>query len=462
MKKLLIYVLLALSVFIVSNGCNNKKTPTAAAPKDTATPEDTVGMGRLTATDTCTAPAYTASQTGTITITPTSTSTGTVTSVCSATQTFTMTTVLSATPTFTVTPTFTHVPSWKPVGSTNFFNGEHPSLQVYNGVPYVGCMDVTSSIDAAAVLTYNSGSGWTSVGSTDISAGAITSYFSLLYNSGTLYMAYNDLYNYGNTVMTSTGGSWTTAGSAGFSGGTPKYASVQVYQGEPYVAFIDGSSGVSEQKADVMGYNSGTGWGYLGGEGFNSGTTGIGSPSLQVDNTNGILYIAYSDIANSWKATVESYTIGSSSSWSVVGNTAGFTTNEALFTTLQIYNGIPYVAYMDGNDGPVNVMGCIGGTWTTIGNSDFTPITYDPPSFQIYNGTLYVAFQDGTSSSGADTVMSYTLGSSTVWTTVGTADFAPTTAGQGYYPSICIDPVTGIPYIASNLYSGGISVMSYQ
>jgi len=53
--------------------------------------------------------------------------------------------------------------------------------------------------------------------------------------------------------------------------------------------------------------------------------------------------VAYCDYANLGKATVMEY---NGSSWKPVGN-PGFSSGEACWESLYVYNGTPYVAYDD-------------------------------------------------------------------------------------------------------------------
>jgi len=60
-----------------------------------------------------------------------------------------------------------------------------------------------------------------------------------------------------------------------------------------------------------------------------------------------VLYVAYRDADNGYKATVMKY---DGTAWSTVGNSA-FSAGNADYTSLYVYNGIPYVAYGDGGNG---------------------------------------------------------------------------------------------------------------
>jgi len=79
----------------------------------------------------------------------------------------------------------------------------------------------------------------------------------------------------------------------------------------------------------------------LGTAGFSDGEADY--VSLAVD-ANGTSYVAYSDVANSNKATVMKFVNGA---WTTVG-TSGFSADEADYTSLTIdANGVPYVAFSD-------------------------------------------------------------------------------------------------------------------
>src|ERR1700677_2469980 len=83
-------------------------------------------------------------------------------------------------------------------------------------------------------------------------------------------------------------------------------------------------------------------WQIVGSASFSAGAAN--SPVIAFNNS-GQPYVAYSDGANSNKATVMMY---NGSSWAAVGG-AGFSAGSA-DPSLALYNGTPYVAYSDGGN----------------------------------------------------------------------------------------------------------------
>ncbi|XID93408.1 InlB B-repeat-containing protein [Paenibacillaceae bacterium WGS1546] len=130
-------------------------------------------------------------------------------------------------------------------------------------------------------------------------------------------------------------------------------------------------------------------WGPVGNPSFTAG--GAGYVSMSVDN--GTPYVAYSDWANGYKATVMKY---NGSGWELVGN-AGFSAGAVTSVTIQVSNGVPYVAYLDQGDGErAKVMKYDGGSWSHVGGS-VSDAGAGFLSMYVDNGTPYVAFQDRSS-----------------------------------------------------------------
>ena len=93
-------------------------------------------------------------------------------------------------------------------------------------------------------------------------------------------------------------------GSAGFSTGGAYYVSMVLStSGTPYIAFQDDTG--SSKKTTVMKYtgSGATGWEELGSGGFSDGKTIYTS----LDIYNNVPYVAYCDTENSSKATVMKY-----------------------------------------------------------------------------------------------------------------------------------------------------------
>ncbi|KXK15427.1 MAG: Endoglucanase precursor [Chloroflexi bacterium OLB14] len=154
-------------------------------------------------------------------------------------------------------------------------------------------------------------------------------------------------------------GSWENVGTAGFSAGWANYPSLAVYNGTPYVAYMDNAN---SNKATVMAFD-GTNWVNVGSAGFSAG--GACYTSLVV--YNGTPYVAYQDAANSYKATVMKF---DGTNWVNVGS-AGFSAGKAYYPSFAVYNGTPYVAYQDdANSYKATVMKFVNDPPTDISLSD--------------------------------------------------------------------------------------------
>jgi hypothetical protein len=168
-------------------------------------------------------------------------------------------------------------------------------------------------------------------------------------------VAYTDVGNSGKaTVMKFDGTNWVNVGHAGFSAGEAYYTILAISSSDdPYVAYMDvADSG----KATVMKFN-GTNWVNVGNAGFSAkgfDTTSSFFISLAFSPTDDAPYVAYSDSAISYKATVMKF---DGTNWVNVGNN-GFSASEAFSINLAFSpSGQPYVAYQDwGYSGKATVM----------------------------------------------------------------------------------------------------------
>ncbi|MDQ0902045.1 InlB B-repeat-containing protein [Paenibacillus sp. V4I7] len=237
---------------------------------------------------------------------------------------------------------------------------------------------------------------------------------------------------------------WEPVGGAGFSAGETWDPSLFVYNGTPYVAYIEGNNNTVTVKK-----YSGSSWEPIGSPISTSWAT-AGSTSLYVDN--GIPYVAYRDGLNSDKITVQTY---NGSNWAPVGS-AGISANVADFTSLYVDNGTPYVAFKDyGNARKATVITYNGSSWEPVGIAGFSAGEIFSTSLKVDNGTPYVAFTDAANSSKA-TVMTY---NGSGWEPVGNAGFSP--GGAEY---VSLDIHEGIPYVAYTDYSNGrkLSAQKYN
>ncbi len=169
------------------------------------------------------------------------------------------------------------------------------------------------------------------------------------------------------------------------------------------------------------------------------GTAGFVNYTCLAFDTDGQLYVAYSDGGNSYKATVMKF---NGTSWVNIGN-AGFSNGDVVYTDLVISPaGQPYIAYEDnGNGNEATVMKFDGNNWVDIGSgglSDgiawFTRLAFGP------TGQPYVAYRDVENTSKA-TVRKF---DGISWVNIGIPEFS---AGHVWYVSLAFNP-SGQPYVA--------------
>ncbi len=107
---------------------------------------------------------------------------------------------------------------------------------------------------------------------------------------------------------------------------------------------------------------------------------------------NGTPYVAYCDVNDGYKPTVWKYIEGTG--WELVGGgRVSEAHTHAAFLSLQVYNGVPYLAYTYSVEGSyhVAVMEYESGEWTAVGS-----ITASNPQYSSLHitddGTMYLAF----------------------------------------------------------------------
>ena len=300
--------------------------------------------------------------------------------------------------------------SWNFVGAPESLLGKAAGLSLYNDIPYVALTETftyevdlgrkgtyIASTDEATVMKFN-GSTWECVGIPAFSAGN-ANYITLALDNAVPYVAYQNESNKA-TVMKFNGSTWESVGTPSFSTNLSSFISIAVYNGTPYVAYQDvANSG----KATVMKFN-GSSWEIVGSAGFTSGSAYY--ISLAVDS--GIPFVAYSDEANSFKTTVMKF---NGSSWEIVG-AAGFSPGSADDISLVFYSGVPYIAFRNVGSGAKGlptkamVMKFNGSSWENVGTPDFSAGDALYISLAVDNGIPYVAYRDGANSYKA-TVMKY-------------------------------------------------------
>lgn len=234
-------------------------------------------------------------------------------------------------------------PSWAPVGTPGFSatSSYDTSIAVIAGVPYLAYRHWIPTDYFVRVETYSAGA-WQPLGATDFPT-LDPSHAKLVAYGADLFLVYVDKSTTNLTVMVYSGSSWTTLGGVGFADIACGFVSIacvdiRVDDGQPFVAFKDGSVSAPTGRTSVMAY---------------SGT------------------------------------------WSLVG-AAGFSDNEVMELSLAVRNGVPSVAYRDLTTGRAVARGWDSvSSWVDLGGSYLSPAGGYYPSIGFSaSGVLHVAFED--------------------------------------------------------------------
>jgi len=278
--------------------------------------------------------------------------------------------------------------AWTTVGgspATSDVDGSVPSLYVDGSNVYVAYQD---AVDEAPELSEYNGSSWSQLsGFATVGAQAP----SLWVNNHNPYVAFQDYPTPYAMVVEYTGSAWTTIGSADFSPGSVDYLSLSISStGTPYVAYEDESN---NNYAAVMAYTGGV-WTYIGSNSPSANTV-VSGTQIFVDQSTGIPYLSYTD--STVKGTVmECSGCGAGTgTWTPVGGSRDFTGSEAVYPSLYVYNGTPYLGYI--NSTQPEVMEYTGSAWVTVGGGTFgigTAATNS--SLSVANGIPYLAYENGT------------------------------------------------------------------
>jgi hypothetical protein len=218
------------------------------------------------------------------------------------------------------------------------------------------------------------------------------------------------------------GSTWSYVGAQEFTSSSVNSPTLKLDSSDiPYVAFSDGAN---SSKATVMKYN-GSSWVNVGSAGFSAGS--VTSTYINFDNSD-VPYIAFSDGGNSFKATVMKY---NGSSWVNVGS-AGFSSTYGNNIMIEFNSSNePHVVFRGNIDFPIDsllsdiiVMKYNGSSWVSVGSEFFSGDGTNNKIFPTLvfdsNDVPYVAFSDGDYGEKA-TLMKYN-GSS--WVNVGSPGFS--------------------------------------
>ena len=391
----------------------------------------------------------------------TDTPTASVTRTITSTPTFTPSDTHTPKPTKTFTPTVTDTPTpyWQAVGNPGFTADQvaYTSLSIdHSGDLYLAYSDLGNNGRFTA-RAYN-GTGWPLMGPTASNKQA-SFISSAIPPNGTFPFvvfegALSGTADFG--LMLDFGGSyWGEEGGSYCSRGDVYYTSTDFgpYT-DPLVAYSDVYAG---QRATVVNYSSSySQWQFVGPEGFTADQ--VAYTSLKIDDNNGKVYLAYSDLGNGGQASVRYYD-ATSNSWPALGSLL-FSAGEADYLSMAITpTGAPVVAYVDkGNGGKATVKKYTGSSWVNLGGAGFTADQVSSTSLFIgSSGKIFLAYSD-LGHSGKATVRSYDSGTDS-WPLVGSADFS---AGTAYF--ISLQAYNDTPYVAysDNGNGGQATVMVYQ
>lgn len=231
---------------------------------------------------------------------------------------------------------------------------------------------------------------------------------------------------------------WTPLGNAGISpGGLSNWQHLIIDENNKvYVSFND--EGLPNGEGTLMRYDD-TGWAVIGTPGF---TAGIAHHSSFAIGPNNTYYFSYADGNNASKAAVMMY---NGTSWTSIGT--NLSQGECQYSSIQVVNGVPYVAFIDNGIGAlVTVLKYDGTNWVSTTSSSTGTITSTPATYSTMvkdrNGDLYIAYQD-VANGGKVVVRNYD-GSN--WNAVGTP-FLSLANGGAYDISLAFNH-QNVPYVA--------------
>ena len=272
-----------------------------------------------------------------------------------------------------------------------------------SGEPYIA-FAISSVSGKLKIMKFN-GTKWINVGNIISSYYGFSGVHIKVSPSGDPYVTYTDFENFfcGLNVIKFDGTNWITVGTPDFAEPYPDAISFSFSpNGEPYVAFQDRST-FSPWTATVMKYD-GINWITVGNASCSDGTAYDLSLSF---SPYGQPYVAYQDVANSYKATVKMF---DGNTWICVGS-VGFTTNFVASTSIAFSStGQPFLVFSEYNNDywKATVVKFTGSEWTPVGitsysasgNDSYTSLAFSP------SGQPYIAFMDGANYNRA-TVMKY-------------------------------------------------------
>ena len=284
--------------------------------------------------------------------------------------------------------------TWEVVGGTQLSDGSAYYTRLVvdenTGEPYVIYEDGTNSNEATVKRYDTSYSTWKTVGTAGFSDGTVN-YTNIAIDNDTLYVAFEDQSGSYDaiTCMANNGSAWTAVGSERFTGTTASidWPYLYVTNDTPYVAYQDTIA--NSRNAAAYQYN-GSSWVKIG----TALSDGIAS-YICLSGSGEVLYLAFSDDDSGpidRKLRVKKY---NGTSWSDVGSANGISTGVALYVSITVADGIPYVAYHDADqDNKCTVQRFVSNTWEVVGEAGFSNGAVGNTSIFVYNSIPYVAYRD--------------------------------------------------------------------
>lgn len=163
--------------------------------------------------------------------------------------------------------------------------------------------------------------------------------------------------------------------------------------------------------------------------------TSVAGTHTHLDAYGTTLYLLYKSDSGDKKLTCKQF---DGSSWSNTGQT-DFSSSNPTYTAFSVSSeGVPYAAFTNA-DGKAQVMKCVGNYWQTVGTTNVSTGSAEYIDLDVYQGVPYIAYRDGNDFNRV-TVMKYEQG---MWQLVGIPGFTLTSA-----VSINIVVCDGAPFVA--------------
>ncbi|OHD56635.1 MAG: hypothetical protein A2Y33_01175 [Spirochaetes bacterium GWF1_51_8] len=305
--------------------------------------------------------------------------------------------------------------NWVYVGAPGFSGGDSRYLDFFidGSTPYVAFQDMTNG-GMLSVMRYTAGN-WEYLTNAGISVRAARD-ISLFVSGGNVYAAFADQDElYGLSVYQFNGTVWSDLTTEAVTAEAVSGVSLWVDGGVPYAAFQDSEYFNSATVMRYLGPPASNGWLSMGFRGFSDGP--VSGPVLAFNS--GTPYVAFQDLANGSRATVMKFT---GLTWTPLG-LEGFTQDVAAFIDFAFDNNTPYIVFEDWDMAlratlkkyqPSGVVTTNSGTgaittndgWVSVGGAGFSAGAATFLSLDFYNNIPYVAFVDGsTAGSNKLTVM---------------------------------------------------------